>query len=184
MCLKWFKNLFHKKPGVTLPVLALTHPEEPVNYAQTKDNVDVGQFIDRWLNNYQVPAEFWDFWRTQIVITVVPDLTVNGAVVPAGTYDGPDGKRHLDIRPEWLNPGVIAHEQAHNSYALLSEVRKIAFSSLFSSFKETDPLIQFLFRQNGYGLKNEVEGHAEIYRYLAQQMPAVLKQFYPKLLEV
>ena len=92
-----------------------------------------------------------------------------------------DGKRHLAIKPGWLNPGVVAHEQAHNSYAFLNPTQKSAFSSLHTSLKSTDPLIKQLYSINTYGLSSDVEGHAEVYRYIGQQMPAQLKPFYPML---
>jgi hypothetical protein len=47
--------------------------------------------------------------------------------------------------------------------------------------KSTDPLIKQLYSINTYGLGSDVEGHAEVYRYIGQQMPAQLKPFYPML---
>lgn len=185
MC-KWLKNLFHKSPPEE-PEYHLSHPEEPVNYDQTAENISVSSFLDKWLIDWHVPPEFHDYWREAIVITVKPDLTVpiNGipTVVPAATYKGDDGKRHLDIRPEWLNPGVIAHEQAHNSYALLTDEQILAFHNIYIVLKWQHPLIKFLFSQNSYGLSSDVEGHAEIYRYLEGQIPDTLKPFYPKLMK-
>jgi hypothetical protein len=92
-----------------------------------------------------------------------------------------EGKRHLAIKTQWLNPGVIAHEQAHNSYAYLSAEQKTAFSALYRTLINTDPLIQLLYSINKYGLNSDVEGHAEVYRYIGQHVPAQLKPFYPAL---
>ncbi len=156
----------------------LPHPEEPPNFNQTVQNVNVEQFLDLWLQNWQVPQTYWDYWKTQIVITIDPTFSA-----PAGTYDGPDGKRHLVVRPEWLNPGVIAHEQAHNSYALLPHEDKCDFGYVLGTLKDHDQLVKYLFKINSYGLTNNIEAHAEIYRYIGEKMPNKIKRFYPKLLE-
>jgi hypothetical protein len=87
----------------------------------------------------------------------------------------------LAVKPPWLNAGVIAHEQAHNSYALLTAAQKAAFSAAYNPLINTDPLITFLYSHNPYGLSSDIEGHAELYRYLGDKMPAQLKQFYPRL---
>ena len=42
---------------------------------------------------------------------------------------------------------------------------------------------KLLFSRNTYGLTNDIEGHAEVYRYIGQQMPEQLKQYYPRLFE-
>jgi hypothetical protein len=85
------------------------------------------------------------------------------------------------IKPKWLNPGVIAHEQAHNSYALLTPAQKASFSTVYTPLKNTDPLIKLLYSKNAYGLTNDIEGHAEVYRYLGRQMPQQLVPYYPQL---
>ena len=155
--------------------LVLPHPEEKPNYLQTADNVDVSLTVYEWLVNYHVPSEHWDYWRTKV------DITIDTAIsYPAGVWEA-DGIRHMAVRPEWLNAGVVAHEQAHNSYALLSDIDKQFFSAAYMSLKATDPLIKLLYKTNTYGLTNDVEGHAEVYRYLGGKMPEVLKQYYPKL---
>jgi hypothetical protein len=87
----------------------------------------------------------------------------------------------LAIKPQWLNPGVIAHEQAHNSYALLDTGQRTAFAAVYAAFKTTDPLITLLFSRNRYGLSSDIEGHAEIYRYIGQRMPGPMKQYYPRM---
>jgi len=119
------------------------------------------------------------------VYDVYPDsLTATGLRqdTPAATWEA-GGKRHLVIKAPWLNPGVIAHEQAHNSYALLNPNQKTAFASIYNSLKNTDPLIKLLYSINTYGLSTDIEGHAEVYRYIGQQMPAQFKQYYPKLFD-
>jgi hypothetical protein len=166
MCLS---ILFRKK-------FTLTHPEEQQNYAQTIDNIDLPSVLTKWLTNWEVPAQWHDFWRGQIII----EVTV-GIEYPAGTWSGNDGKRYMNIRPEWLNPGVIAHEQAHNSYALLTEEQKSQFTVLFDTIKNSNTKLIHLWKINNYGLTSDIEGHAEVYRYWGQDMPAEMKLFYPRL---
>jgi hypothetical protein len=64
---------------------------------------------------------------------------------------------------------------------LLTPAMKANFSAVYTTLKNTDPLIRLLYSQNTYGLTNDVEGHAELYRYLGEKMPEQLKQFYPKM---
>ena len=158
----------------TVPVIP--HPEEPPDYTKTVNNINVDEVITQWLESYNVPKEFWDYWRNQIVIEVTDTIPY-----PAGTYDGDDGKRHLIVRPEFLNPGVIAHENCHNSYALLTEDDKKRWNSVYQDVKENNALIKYLFSIKSYGLTNEIEGHAEIGRFIGQFMPDEIKHFYPKL---
>ena len=164
MCLK----IFRKK-------LALPHPEEPANYAQTMATANIDVVISKWLIDWQVPARYDNHWLDAIEIKLTMEIPY-----PAATYEVV-GKRHLDIRPEWLNAGVIAHEQAHNSYALLTGDEKQEFVALYTPLIKTDPLIKLLYSKNTYGLTSVIEGHAELYRYLGHQLPDVLKPYYPKL---
>jgi hypothetical protein len=160
--------------GTQLP-LSLTHPEEPPDYSRTMENVNASGVITKWLKDWEVPAECWDVWRTKIIIKVDNTLPY-----PAGTWDE-GSARHLAVRPEWLNPGVIAHEQAHNSYALLSEQQKANFEKDYKPLINTEPVIKYLYSINAYGLTNIIEGHAEVYRYIGRKMPEFLKKYYPKL---
>jgi DNA-directed RNA polymerase subunit RPC12/RpoP len=166
--------------------LTLPHPEEPMNPSATLANTSVDAVMTRWLQDWAVPAPHWDYWKKAIDLKVYdvypPDLIAKGLRqdTPAGTWEA-GGKRYLAIKPQWLNPGVIAHEQAHNSYALLDSNRKTAFSTLYNSLKNSDSLIVHLFSINKYGLTSDIEGHAEVYRYIGQRMPEQLKPFYPML---
>lgn len=148
----------------------LPYPEEKVNYTQTIDNIDVDTIINTWIINYFVPIEYREWWRNTIIITVTNEINY-----PAQTWGG-----HLDIRPEYLNCGVIAHEQAHISYSLLTNEEKLEFSIIYNKEKSS-PLIKLLYSKNKYGLTNDIEGHAEVYRYLGGKMPETLKKYYPKL---
>jgi hypothetical protein len=176
------------KPSAVPQGLAIPHPEERRNPSATLANTNTTAIITKWLQDWGVPAPHWDYWRTAIdvqVYDIYPDSLISKGLkhdTPAATWDE-GGKRHLAIKAQWLNPGVIAHEQAHNSYALLSNRQKAVFSSLYNSLKNTDPLIRHLYSINAYGLTNDIEGHAEVYRYIGQHMPVQLKYYYPKLFE-
>jgi len=174
-------------PVSSIPLPArLPHPEEPMNPSATLANTDYNTIMTKWLQDWGVPVQHWNYWRTSIDMQVhdiyPPSLIAMGLTqqVPAAAWEA-NGKRHLAIKPGWLNPGVIAHEQAHNSYALLTPAQKTEFSAVYTPLKNTDPYIRLLYSINTYGLSTDVEGHAEVYRYIGHQMPVQLKQFYPKL---
>ena len=169
------------------PRPALPHPEEPPNPAANLANIDVNAVITQWLTNWEVPRAWWSHWKNALdiqVYDVYPASILAMGIrqdTPAATWDA-GGKRHLAVKPQWLNPGVIAHEQAHTSYSYLSPEQKAAFAALHTSLKNTDQVIKYLYSINTYGLTSDVEGHAEVYRFIGQQMPAQLKPFYPTLL--
>lgn len=170
----------------TVKPSTLPHPEEPMNPAATLANTNVNSVITRWFQDWGVPAQHWNYWRTVIAFHVhdnYPASLITMGIsqdTPAATWEA-GGQRHLAIKPQWLNPGVIAHEQAHNSYALLTPAQKAAFSAAYKPLINTDPYIRLLYTINRYGLTTEIEGHAEVYRYIGDRMPAQLKQFYPRL---
>ena len=157
------------------PALEIPHPEEQPDYSRNIHNISFPEVLHKWFTIYQVPEQYRTFWQHMIAVSVRTDISY-----PAGTWEQ-DGIRHLAVRPEWLNPGVIAHEQAHNSYALLTARQKADFSAVYGPLKVTSPLIKLLYSKNTYGLTNDIEGHAEVYRYLGEKMPAQLKPYYPKL---
>ena len=180
MCLvtehaKLKKRLADLEAQLEVPLPRLPHPEELPDYAQTLENIDIDLVFEKWVIEWSVPSEYTDFWRNSIVITVTNDIAY-----PAQTWEE-NGKRHLDIKPEWLNPGVLAHEQAHNSYALLTDKEKADFALVYNAIRELDPMIKLLYSINTYGLSNDIEGHAEVYRYIGQQTANPLKKYYPKL---
>jgi hypothetical protein len=166
--------------------LSIPHHEEPMNPSATLANTNAVAIIMKWLQNWGVPAHYWEYWKTAIdiqVYDVYPASLISIGIkqdTPAGTWEA-NGKRHLAVKPQWLNPGVIAHEQAHNSYALLGSNQKAAFATFHNSLKNSDPLIRLLYSKNQYGLTTDIEGHAEVYCYIGQQMPEQLKQYYPML---
>ncbi len=213
MCIEWIKKILHLTSGEPNPTTTshststpiptypsqppvLPFPEEPADDTKTRENVDLEGTFNLWMDKYEVPPANYDHWRNSIVIEVYteypawmlqrwPDLDPNS---PALTWDGDDGKRHLAIKPEWLNAGVICHEQCHNSYALLTEDQKVAFEPVYN-FVQNDPYLRLLYSKkhdimdllDRYG--RHVEGHAEIGRYIGQFMPPELKPFYPKLFQ-
>ncbi len=176
MCFDLLKKLFGGETNLPpIQPQTLPHPPEAPDYTKTVENADITQALNEWMVAYQVPEEYRTHWTSIIVIRVTDTISY-----PAQTWEV-DGIRHLDIRPEWLNPGVIAHEQAHNSYALLTEEQRTEFSMVYNSLKNTDPYIKLLYSQNTYGLTNDIEGYAEIYRFIAEKLPSLLKSCYPKL---
>jgi hypothetical protein len=173
-------------PATTPKALGLPHPEEPMNPSANLSNTDLNAVMTQWLANWGVPAAYWDHWRKAIdiqVYDVYPDnLRAMGIKqeTPAAAWES-GGKRYLAIKTPWLNPGVIAHEQAHNSYAYLNAAQKAEFAAHHTALKNDNPLVKLLYSKNTYGLSNDVEGHAEIYRYIGQHMPEHLKPYYPAL---
>jgi hypothetical protein len=181
-----FDNVIYKYNLKRPPPVFLPHPEEPLNPFTTASNIDINAVISRWLTDWEVPQAWWFHWRNAIDIQVYdvypPFILAMGVKpdTPVFTWSA-DGQRRVAIKPGWVNPGVIAHEQAHNSYSLLSPEQKSAFSALHVYLKNTNPLIKQLYSLNAFGLTSDIEGHAEVYRYIGQQMPEELKQYYPTL---
>jgi len=172
MCLMTFINAL--KPS---PKISLLHPEEMPDYSQTCDGIYISKAIDGWLTKWDVPAEYHDYWRASIVINVSNDMDN-----PAQSWGYPGSLvRYIDIKPAYLNAGVIAHEQAHNSYALLTDEQKELFAAEYLPLIKSDPYIKLLYSVNNYGLTSIIEGHAEVYRYIGANMPETLKSYYPKL---
>lgn len=163
----------------------IPYPEEAPDYSRTIDNVSIEAVVTKWLVSYFVPMEHWGLWRTRIEIILDPNVQalVNGVMtdVPAIVW-GENNVRKMKVRPAWLNPGVIAHEQAHNSYSLLTPADKQFFAVAHAALKDADPLIKLLYKTKRPTWGDfDVEGHAEIYRFLGYKMPETLKQYYPKL---
>jgi hypothetical protein len=173
------------QPAMPRPT-TIPHPEEAMNPSARIANINVNAIMTKWFQDWQVPSQYWDYWKTAIDIQVhdvYPASLLSAGIkqdTPAGTWEA-GGKRHLAVKPQWLNPGVIAHEQAHNSFALLNANQKAAYATVHNSLKNTDYLIRLLYSKNQYGLSTDVEGHAEVYRYIGQYMPEQMKQYYPKL---
>jgi len=198
MCIKWFKKKTPQSiptPTPTVPPaqppitpqpiqttpLTLPHPEERENLSQTMTNVNIDDVFQVWYENYNVPIVSRSYFRNTVVVELNDTIQY-----PAGTWEAA-GIRHLQVRPEWCNAGVLAHEEAHCSYALLTEHQKVSFETVYNN-AQSDPYIVLLHTVNTYmnqtdGLGRHVEGHAELYRYIGlEKLPETLKQFYPKLI--
>ena len=184
MCFwKWFK----KKE--TPPVLVLPHPEELEDWTKTIENVSINGMLEQWITDWAVPQENVEHWKTAIGIEVYNEWPSNKLAwgitptTPAMSWEV-GGKRYLACLARWFNTGVIAHEQAHNSYSLLSEEEKKTFQDTYTPLMTSDPLVKLMRKEHAYAGVSYVEAHAEVYRYLGQEMPVSLIPFYPKLLEV
>lgn len=183
MCLELLLKLF---TPVQLP-----YPPIKPDYSKTVANSDLVAVFDQWFHDYKVPFENYNHWRNSIKIEMFdnwpqwvydkwPGQQYFLDMAAALTYDDTDG-RHLLIKAPFLNTGVMAHEQAHNSYALLTPEQKAQFAVDYKPLKVTDKLMKAVFPKVAT-TTDDVESHAELYRYLGNQMPESLKQYYPKLI--
>ncbi len=150
-------------------ITSLPYPEEPADFTL---NISQHQLLGRFFYEYFIPQGHWDFWR-QITIKFDRNLAY-----PAGMISE---TKTLLIRPEYANPGILAHEFSHLSYRLLAEAQKKWFVEDYNAAMKIDVLLQFLGSKNSYMNTSMIEAHAEIFRYLGNQMPASLRAFYPKL---
>ena len=157
------------KPADIEPT-ALPYPEEA---ADPSLNESSESLLRKFFTNYLVPAEHWDFWRS---VNIVIDRTFAN---PAGMISQ---TKTLILRPEYANPGILAHEFSHLSYYLLSEEEKAHFAQDYINIIQKDQLLRFLYFQKPYIKSSLVETHAEIFRYLGLKMPEGLKKYYPKLI--
>jgi len=161
-----------ESPTEPLPILSIPHPEEEIIPLATIEATDINQVFNDWLEDWQVNPMAFPFW-----LTVNIEVS-NKYLFPAGTMAE---TKQMWIRPEWANPGVIAHEMAHISYSLLSQEDKSKFPVAFLEALETDDLLQLVYSTKPYMRFDDIETHADCYRYLGQQMPKSLKRFYPYL---
>ncbi|MDD5511381.1 MAG: hypothetical protein PHI12_11330 [Dehalococcoidales bacterium] len=172
------------------PILRLTHPEEDIAPYQTAANTDAAAIRLKWLVDWKVPKENWDIFIGNVQVVVfdywTPEIfakfpTFSGKA-PAFTF-AENGQRYIYILAPWLNAGIFAHENGHTSWFMLTEDQKRGFSEAYDKVKK-DPLIVYLFDKKPYGNpddEKDIEDHADIYRFLAEKMPAPLKPFYPLL---
>jgi hypothetical protein len=160
-----------KRPAPRIASTSLPHPEEPPNYAVRTSLINPRPAFEKWLKDWEVPPKHWGFWNS---VKVVVKTDIHYA---AATWSD---KKLLWIRPEWCNPGVIAHEMSHISYWYLSPGDKKLFNNTWRQF-QSDPYLNLLVTKRPNTGKSNVEAHAEIYRFLGVKMPAGLKKFYPYL---
>jgi hypothetical protein len=149
---------------------SLPYPEEAPDPTL---NETIETLLAKFFNRYAVPQEFWAFWRT---VNIILDRTFAN---PAGMISQ---TKTLILRPEYANPGILAHEFSHLSYYLLSEDQKAGFAQDYVNIIQKDHLLRLLYFQKPHIKSSLVETHAEIFRYLGLQMPAGLKQYYPRLI--
>lgn len=163
MC-KWFKR---KKPALTLP-----HLEELPDLTATVDNTSARGLLALWVLRYQPSDPI--FWQTI-------DLQVTGTIKLDNAAETISEWKQVKIRPEYSNEGALAHELSHISYSLLTDQQKADFAKDFEAVK-TDPLVALMLKEKPNAKKDIIEAHADLYRYLAHQMPESLKSYYPRLL--
>jgi hypothetical protein len=153
-----------------IPIRPLPYPEEApdASLSRTAD-----QLLQLFFNKYSIPNAHWDFWRT-VIIVIKKDLPY-----PAGMSSE---TKTLYLKPEFANPGIVAHEFAHLSYSLLDPGQKGYFPQTYLEVIQKDEMLRALYFQKPYMQTAIVEAHAEIFRYLGPQMPEALKKYYPKLM--
>lgn len=106
-------------------------------------------------------------------------------------YDEPLDWRHirLSFTRRNLIPALVillmasfALQPSSESCALLYDGKKAGFKSELDALLGTDKMVNLLFSRIPQASANNVEAHAEIYRYIEQQMSETLKKYYAKLL--
>jgi hypothetical protein len=181
--IQWIIGLFTRKPTLppSLPPqppipqpLAIPHPEEPPDTNATVATTDMGKVLQDFFITYEVPEKFWSFWQT-VKFVVDPDYQYTAAT-SAQTMT-------MWIQPQFANPGVMAHELCHVSWNMLTDAERIKFDWNFAESLVGDALVMLLDRQNSYMNTSNIEGHAELFRFLGNAMPAELFQYYPKLID-
>ncbi len=156
--------------GMSSPITTLPYPEEAPDYSLNLSGEDL---LKKFFSAYFIPPAYWDFWRT---VTIVVDKTLS---YPAGMSSE---TKTLYIKPEYANPGVLAHEFSHLSWAQLTEAQKSYYPQEYVTVMQTDELLRFLYFQKPYMNASIIEAHAEIFRYLGLKMPENLTKYYPKLI--
>lgn len=150
----------------------LPHPQEAGYPSATPECIDIDLVRSQWLDKWAVVDPIW--WIDNLKIKL--DTSVEYAHTHMESMT-------IDLNPKWANKGVLAHEAAHIVWGnLLSYKQKSDFQTYFYKAKTSDILVQHLFSINPYGAYTAIEGHAEIYRYIGDQMPWYLKEYYPRLL--
>ena len=157
MCLQLLKTLFSISPPTKLP-----HPAGGMIY-HTPNELRFA-----WRFQYNVYDIFWD----DLDLELSDEWGVGGCIAQ---------EKKIKISPDFATTGTLAHEIAHCSYYLLTDDEKQEFHDIYTPLK-TEGLIKFLYQTNSYGLVSDIEGHAELFRYLSPQIPEQLHKFYPYLI--
>ncbi len=169
MCIGALKKIFQRE---TKPELKLPHPEEKPDFTATMLTVDLPAVFNKWVRDWAVPAGELEFW-----LTVDVQLSQQYNFPELTWFD----TKEIKIRPEWANPGVLAHAMAHIAWGQISDVEREEFACEYNLALTHDPLLMYLDSINNYMNTEPTEAHAEIYRYLGGEMPETLKRFYPRL---
>lgn len=148
---------------------SLPYPEEPPD---PNLNLTGQQLLQLFFAKYFIPEVHWNFWKS---VTVIVDKTLS---FPAGMVSE---TKTLYLKPEYANAGILAHEFSHLSYALLTNDQKNNFVPEYARALQTDALLKLLSSRNQYMKSSIIEAHAEIFRYIGNKMPELLKKYYPKL---
>ena len=184
---EFFKRLWRKLFGYPLP-----HPRESRNWCDNTANwvgdvsakPSIADVIGVWLTKWAVPQRYWHYWAAEIPIEVwTPTNPLGWESWYNSTAAGIAFDASIYIKPEWISPGVIAHEAAHTVYKALSPLLTHEFISEFEAARKDGGLLAQLFNTNVGNMYNTLEIHAEVYRFLGQEMPKRLIKYYPTLLE-
>lgn len=151
----------------------LPHPQEPMDVNATIQSVNIEFVRSAWFLKWGVPLFYQDFWRQAKLVVIFPAMFPAYTILETNT---------IWFDPRWANSGTMAHEMAHLQWGFLSVDMRNGFAVEHETAKQTDSLVQLLYRLNSYGTQSDIEGHAEIYRYLGDKMPPYLRKYYPKLI--
>lgn len=152
----------------------LPHPEERMDRSRSMENVSIRDVIGAWLQTWNVPQQYHKFWLEECDIKLSLKYRAPAATIAQ--------TREIFVRPEWANPGIIAHEACHIVWQFLTVTQRESFHPRVFDALKHDYLIRLAWQTKRYMQTNNVEAHADIYRYLGDRMPENLKSYYPRLL--
>lgn len=149
----------------------LPHPEEKRDKSKTLENTHIHTVVLQWFADWNVKDN--DYFDQ---VNIIPSLAYSYPAVKVGDF--------IYIRPEWCNPGVIAHEMAHLVWDNISQFSFITdFITNIGQEKYLKLLLDTVdYAKDNYKKGNFIEVHAELYRYVGQYMPEYMKFYYPRLL--
>lgn len=150
---------------------SLTYPEQPKDESQTL-SFDTEALVDDWLREYGVKDK--SFWYDVDI-----EMSMRYYPSPAATDSA---NKKMWIVPGWGNTGVLAHEMAHISWYQLSQRLKEDYELLYNALKSYDEWLKLLLKERpNTDYSGIVEIHAEVFRFLNENMPEPLKPYYPHL---
>ncbi len=177
--------------------LDIRNTSSSANYPYPREaDVNLGNIDDvvsTWMQNYYVPEEWRDKWES--VNVDKPNNTFKFGPfkwnVEQGSFWSKVFGYHQEKAAGWsyrnnptikltenfLNPGVLAHEMAHQQWDYLAATQRKAFETSLNNLKESSDLIRDASSSSGIQ-----EWYADIYRLYGPWMPNELKQFYPQLI--